>query len=175
MSEKPTACETHRIWSRPFRKAAGWVENATHLCLNHALFEGIAERSVRHIVSHMHPRQYNRDEIIFDMGKSGAGAMLILSGEVIIMAEQIELARLRPGDLFGEVALATALPRTARAIATSDCDLVFFMRADLDEWIDRAPREAARFLINLSTILAERLMERNLEVAGNRENATLKP
>lgn len=165
MAETGHDTKNHHIWSRPFRKPAGWEEEATRLCLNHALFEGIAERSVRHVVTHMHPRHYRQDEVIFDMGKSGAGAMLILSGEVLIMADQIELAKLKAGDLFGEVALATTLPRTARALALSDCELIFFLRADLDEWIDRKPREAARFLINLSTMLAERLMERNLEMA----------
>ncbi|PIP01500.1 MAG: cyclic nucleotide-binding domain-containing protein [Zetaproteobacteria bacterium CG12_big_fil_rev_8_21_14_0_65_54_13] len=154
----------NRIWSRPFRKRPEWVEEATRLCLEHCLFEGIAERSIQHIVSHMHPRDYQRDEVIFEMAHAGASAMLILSGEVLIMADTVELTRLHQGDIFGEVALATALPRTAQAIAAEDCRLVFFLRSDLDEWIERRPREASRFLINLSTMLAERLMERNLEM-----------
>ncbi|TLS69016.1 cyclic nucleotide-binding domain-containing protein [Mariprofundus erugo] len=154
----------NRIWSRPFRKKSEWVEEATALCLAHCLFDGIAERSVQHIVSHMHPRNYHRNEVIFDMGHAGASAMLILSGEVVIMADTVELTRLHQGDIFGEVALATTLPRTAQAIAKADSRLVFFLRSDLDEWIERTPREASRFLINLSTMLAERLMQRNLEV-----------
>jgi len=154
----------NRIWSRPFRKKVAWVEEATRLCLDHCLFEGIAERSVQHIVSHMHPRTYQRGEVIFEMAHAGASAMLILDGEVLIMADTVELTRLHHGDIFGEVSLATPLPRTAQAIASKDCRLVFFLRSDLDEWIERRPREASHFLINLSTMLAERLMERNLEV-----------
>jgi len=154
----------NRVWSRLFRNKVEWEEEATRICLNHCLFEGIAERSIRHIVSHMHPRHYQRDEIIFDMAKAGAGAMLILSGEVSIMADSVELVSLHANDVFGEVALATALPRTARAVAKTGCHLVFFLRSDLDEWLERKPREASRLLINLSTMLAERLMERNLDM-----------
>ncbi len=154
----------NQFWSRPFRKKTAWAEEATRLCINHSLFEGIAARSVEHIVGHMHPRNYQQDEVIFDMAHVGVGAMLILAGDVRIMAENIELTRLHEGDIFGEVALATTLPRTARAIAAADCRLVFFLRSDLDEWIERKPDEACCFLLNLSTILAERLMERNLSM-----------
>jgi len=150
------------IWSLPFRKKPEWVVEASRLCRDHYLFEGITERSVEHIVAHMHPRNYQPDEVIFDMAHAGASAMLILEGEVAIRADTVELTRLKTGDIFGEVALATDLPRTAQAIALRDCRLVFFLRSDLDEWIEHSPKEASRFLINLSTLLAERLMQRNL-------------
>ncbi|MDX8405004.1 MAG: cyclic nucleotide-binding domain-containing protein [Mariprofundus sp.] len=153
-----------QIWSRPFRKKTAWVDEATALCLDHCLFNDIPNRSVQQIVEHMHPRDYQRDEVIFEMGHAGASAMLILSGEVVIRADTVELTRLHHGDIFGEVALATTLPRTAQAMASADSQLVFFLRSDLDEWIERSPREASRFLINLSTMLAERLMQRNLEM-----------
>jgi len=164
MDSDSNAAQMNRTWSKPFRSKPEWVEEATRLCLDHCLFAGISERSVRHIVSHMHPRRYQCDETIFDMSNAGAGAMLILSGEVAILANSIELTRLQCGDIFGEVALVTALPRTARAVALADCHLVFFLRSDMSEWIERKPREASRFLINLSTMLAERLMERNLDM-----------
>ncbi|MDQ6993284.1 MAG: cyclic nucleotide-binding domain-containing protein [Mariprofundus sp.] len=154
----------HHIWSRPFRKRAEWTEQATDLCLQHCLFEGIPERSVQHIVAHMHPRHYQHDECIFDMAQTGASAILLLSGEVRILADATELTRLHHGDIFGEVAMATSLPRTAQAIAVGECHLVFFLRADLDEWVERRPREASLFLINLATMLAERLMERNIDL-----------
>jgi len=156
--------KVNRFWSLPLKKKDAWVEETVPLCRDHCLFEGISERSVYHIVTRMHSRQYQKGEMVFDMGQSGAGAMFILSGEVAILADAVELAHLHRGDLFGEVALATSLPRTAQAMALTNCSLVFFMRSDLDEWIDRAPKEAARFLVNLSTMLAERLLGRNLEL-----------
>jgi len=153
-----------RFWSLPLKKKDAWVEQTIPLCRSHCLFEGISERSIAYIVTRMHPRQYQKGEMVFDMGQAGAGAMFIMSGEVAIMVDAVELAHLHRGDLFGEVALATSLPRTAQAMALTDCGLVFFMRSDLDEWVDRSPKEAARFLGNLSTMLAERLLGRNLEL-----------
>ncbi len=164
MDAERAAVQRDRIWSRPFRNRPQWQDAAAAICLNHCLFRDIPERSIRQIVTHMHPRHYRRGESIFEMGKAGAGAMLIIDGEVAIMADAVELTRLQRGDIFGEVALATDLPRTARAVAESDVELVFFLRSDLDEWIERKPREAARLLVNLSTMLAERLMERNLDM-----------
>jgi len=57
--------------------------------------------------------------------------------------------------------LAADLPRTADIVAIEDCELVFFLRSDLQEWLAIMPKEAARLLQNLSKMLAQRLMEKN--------------
>lgn len=109
----------------------------------------------------MHRRQFRPDETIFHSGDQGAGAILVLEGQVRIMARGIELARLESGDFFGEIALATAEMRTADAIAAEACQLVYFLKQDLEEWIEHEPRLGARFLMNLSAVLGHRLYEMN--------------
>jgi len=67
----------------------------------------------------MHLRDFNAGEVIFTQGGQGAGAILVLNGEVRVSADKTELARLRDGDFFGEIALAASEKRTADATATS--------------------------------------------------------
>jgi len=149
------------IWLRLFRPKLEWVEDACALCEKNPLFQKVPLKSIRWLVSRMHPRSYSAGEPIIGMGNSGAGAILILSGEVSVRANGVELERMHRGDLFGEVALATDLPRTAEVTAIQDCELVFFLRSDLQEWLAIMPKEAARLLQNLSKMLAQRLMEKN--------------
>ncbi|MDQ6986948.1 MAG: cyclic nucleotide-binding domain-containing protein [Mariprofundaceae bacterium] len=149
------------VWLRLFRPKVDWVEDACALCEKNPLFEKVPRKSIRWLVSRMHLRTYKAGESIFSMGNAGAGAVLMLAGEVSVSVKDVELDRMQRGDLFGEVALATELPRTAEVVAIRDCELVFFLRSDLKEWLAIMPKEAARLLQNLSKMLAQRLMDKN--------------
>ena len=154
-----------KFWIRLSQPKEEWVESACALCEKNPLFEKVPLKSIRWLVTRMHPRQYSAGEKIVDMGNAGAGAVLILSGEVSIRINDVELGRMHRGDLFGEVALVADLPRTAEVTAIDDCELVFFLRSDLQEWLAIMPKEAARLLQNLSKMLAERLLDKNKKIS----------
>jgi CRP-like cAMP-binding protein len=153
------------VWLRLFRPRVDWVEDACGLCEKNPLFEQIPHRSVRRLVSRMHRRSYKAGETIVGMGNAGAGAVLVLSGEAEVSVGDVELERMRRGDLFGEVALVADLPRTAEVTAVEDCELLFFLRSDLQEWLAIMPKEAARLLQNLATMLGQKLMAKNISIS----------
>ncbi|MEM7563022.1 MAG: cyclic nucleotide-binding domain-containing protein, partial [Pseudomonadota bacterium] len=125
----------------------------------------IPERQTAFLCQKMHVRRFKQDEVIFKLGDQGAGAILVMEGSVRIMANTTELAVLEEGDFFGEIALAATEKRTADAVATSPTQLVFFLKQDLEEWIEYEPRLGARFLMNLSSALAHRLYHANELIA----------
>ncbi len=151
----------HPLWSNFFRHRHDWIRRTCRLCENNPLFRGVPRRAIRWLVSRMHLRHYDSGEVLFRMGDPGAGAVLLLSGKVRIDIRGVTVATLCDGDLFGEVALATSLPRTADAVTTEPCEVVFFLRSDLQEWIDTNPRQASVLLVNLANMLAHRLMKAN--------------
>jgi len=157
------------IWLRLSRPSTDWVEDACNLCAQNPLFEQVPYKSIRRLVSRMHRRSYQAGEAVVSMGNAGAGAVLILSGEVAVSVSDVELERMQRGDLFGEVALVADLPRTAEVTATQDCELLFFLRSDLQEWLAIMPKQAARLLQNLATMLGQRLMEKNVLI-GQRDS-----
>jgi len=152
---------TNPLWSNLFRKPAALRSELTELWLATPLFQDIPRRAVEHLVADMHPRDYAAEESVFRVGERGAGAVLIHSGSVSIRSGDIELARLEHGDFFGEIALAIDEPRTADAIAVEPTRLVFLLRADVEEWIERAPALGGRFALNLARIIASRLRRAN--------------
>lgn len=153
------------LWSNIFRTGDSELQTITSLWQDTPLFADIPERHIQMLCSKMHRRQFKKDETIFSQGDQGAGAILVLEGSVRIMANKTRLALLEPGDFFGEIALAETERRTADAYAVSASRLVFFLKQDLEEWIDQQPRLGARFLMNLSATLAKRLYEANKLIA----------
>ena len=162
--------EKHPLWNNIFRQKDDAITAVCRLWSETPLFEKIPNSSIHRLVKNMHPRFYNQGDIIFTTGDIGAGAVLIKSGEINIMAGEKVLARLQTGDFFGEVALVVDEARTADAIASTDCELIFFLRPDLEEWVHNSPKQGAQLLKNISRILAGRLSNANDMLAIKKES-----
>lgn len=149
------------FWSNLFGKQPSETDIITRYWLETPLFKGIPKKHVEQLAENMHIRDYQTDEAIFKQGDQGAGAILVLTGEVEVMASEHPLAKLEAGDFFGEITLAETEERTAHATCRAPSRLVFFLKQDLEEWIDVEPRLGAVFLMNLSSTLAQRLHKAN--------------
>jgi len=86
-------------------------------------------------------------ELVFRQGELGSSLYLILAGEVAVQTgteakkePSRELARLRPGAFFGEMALLTNGPRSATVVALKPSDFLEVSRKAVRELVDRDPR-----------------------------------
>ena len=64
----------------------------------------------------MTKRHYDAGETIIREGEPGEEFFLISDGEVDVIRADHEVARLGPGDFFGEVALISGEPRNATVV-----------------------------------------------------------
>ena len=151
----------HFIWGNIFKKSTDDISTITRYWKESPLFKNIPERHIALLSEKMHVRTFQQDEVVFRQGDQGAGAILVLDGKVKIMAKDTVLAELDNGDFFGEIALAETDKRTADAYCMTTSRLVFFLKQDLEEWIEIEPRLSTIFLMNLSSILAQRLQQAN--------------
>jgi len=90
-------------------------------------------------------RTYSSGETIFEMGMPGDNMMAVLSGSVRISVpspdgREIVLAILRPGEVFGEIALLDGKERTADASAMGPCHLAMLDRRDVLAFLERHPK-----------------------------------
>ncbi len=152
----------HPLWHNLFRKKDDRITEVSRMWMETPLFEKISAKECRELVKTMHPRHYKKGELVFNSGDIGASIVLIRSGSIEIKATDKLLAELTAGDFFGEVALIIDEPRTADAIATEDSELIFFLRSDLEEWVKRAPKSGAQFMLNIATVIAARLRHTNI-------------
>lgn len=78
--------------------------------------EPIIERLARALA----PAQATSGEVVIREGDAGDKVYFIESGSVEVTKEGRHIAHLGPGEIFGEIALLRAVPRTATVTATSD-------------------------------------------------------
>ena len=133
------------------------------------VFSTLTKRELRNVAFIVHRREYRVGEHIFYQNDPGLGMYVIERGEVLIKIvdkdrNEKELATLRAGEFFGELALLDESPRSAFATAKTDCSLIGFFRPDLFELIKKHTDAGIKILLKLAEIIGERLRATNREV-----------
>jgi CRP-like cAMP-binding protein len=118
-------------------------------------------------------RTYIKDSIIFCEGEPGNELFIIQKGSVKIIKitqdNEILLAVLKAGDIFGEMALLESKPRAAGAVAYEDCQLMAVNKANFQQMIISQPQLISR----LTTLLAERIWAIYRQLANTQINDPL--
>lgn len=125
-------------------------------------FAGLYDDEYHALAKACGAENFKEGEVIFHEGDSGAKLYIILAGEVTISTEHSGvIARLKPIDLFGEVAMVQPINRVATATAVSKTTVLTLTRMALEELQVDEPRAAFMVLRNLAAALAEKLSSTN--------------
>lgn len=131
---------------------------------------GIPEAVREELAQRSRKALYAPDEVIVRRGDSGSDFFVITSGDVRVMGggggeggppREWEVARLGPGQFFGEMSLLTGEPRSATVVAHTPCTVHAIGHADLRGLLEMDPGLAEEF--------AEVLSRRKAELAHRRE------
>ena len=102
-------------------------------------------------------RVYPKSTMIFSESQNGPDMFIIQEGQVkiskVVDGNEVTLAMLKKGDMFGEMALLENKPRSASAIAYEPCKLMAVNRQNFDLMVATQPQLISR----LTTMLADRL------------------
>jgi CRP-like cAMP-binding protein len=96
---------------------------------------------------------YRSGDVIFRQGDAGDCLYVLLDGEVDIYAHGRHINTLRPGEIFGEMALIDDLPRSGSAIANTDCRVALVDRRRFTYLVQQTPF----FALEVMHVMAERL------------------
>jgi CRP/FNR family transcriptional regulator, cyclic AMP receptor protein len=121
------------------------------LLRGNALFAELPPAAIERLASYMTRRSVRRGTTIFVKGDPGTGLMGVLSGTVKITVlapdgREAVLNIIGEGEVFGEIALLDGHPRTADAIAMTDCELVVIDRRDFVPFLRSHPDIALKFI-----------------------------
>ncbi|GAB2790916.1 hypothetical protein GCM10027275_39800 [Rhabdobacter roseus] len=129
---------------------------------NTRLFETTPENVLTAIAPIMKEVPGREGELLVKKGDIGTFMYIIYAGEVGIYDGTKELARFTKGDIFGELALLDAEPRSASAVAETD---VLLFRIDQDDFYDLM-EERSEVLRNVLHILCQRIRLQNTKLSG---------
>ena len=102
-------------------------------------------------------REYKAGEVIFRAGEAGNEFFVVRDGTVGIEVNGAIVERLGSSEIFGEMALVEAKPRSATVIAETDCVVVPISEKQFLAMVEYAPS----FSLAVIRTLAYRLREAN--------------
>jgi len=157
------------LWGNIFKKRNGDDEGILKTLRLVPLFADMSDGELQEFEKLIHRRAFKANETIFWEGEPGVGMYVIQRGTVAIFKHapgegREELATLRNGEFFGELALLDETPRSATAVAKEPADIIGLFRPDLFELLERKPRLGNKFLFQLASIIGERLKHTNAEM-----------
>jgi len=140
------ACPTPRRM-QPVRRTVSMLE----ILCNHAIFGKLPKTMIERLCSRLTRRKVARGTTIFAKGDAGAELMGVLAGSVKISVPAADgreavLNVIHKGEIFGEIALLDGRPRTADAVAMSDCELMVIERRDFIPFVREQPEVALKLI-----------------------------
>ena len=101
---------------------------------------------------------FNQGQTIFREGDPGDQLYIVAEGQIDIVTDSQLLETVRPGGILGEMALIDDKPRSATAIARTDCVLAPVSRQHFLALVERTPL----FALQVMRVMAERLRRANI-------------
>lgn len=119
------------------------------------LFEALSNRAMHTIEQNLSKRHFTQGEVLFREGDPGEVLYIVKSGQVRIYVsgsnyETSVILFVRPGDIFGELAIVDGLPRSASATALKDTIVFTIQRHIFRALMRQYPQLALNFMKLLS-------------------------
>ena len=123
------------------------------------LFKLLDEQELEQFASVVDSTSAKQGEIVFNAGDLGT-LYIVRSGEIELYVkdttgQKIVLTTAEKNDIFGELSMLDARPRSATAIALQDCELLLLDRDDLLMLFQRQPDAALNMLAAMSGMLRQ--------------------
>ena len=122
------------------------------------LFSGLSQRQLRQLARLVKERQFRPGVTIVEEGTmSGVGFFIVAEGEASVSVDGVEVARVGPGDHFGELALINEDARAASVIAVTRLRCLVIAFWDFRKFARDNPDVAWKLLQHVTALLmAER-------------------
>ena len=130
------------------------------------LFKAMAGPEIAELRQSLRERALRKGQVLLRQGDPGDEMYLVLRGTVLVsrlVTGRVEhvIARIGPGEFFGEMSLLADSPRSATIQAELDTVLLVLDRAQLQRLTEQSPRAAAAFFQAMVQDFIERLRASN--------------
>jgi SulP family sulfate permease len=155
-------------------EASGWQEKSDETPLQFQdieILQGMDKNTINALRQCVQERVAYAGEALFTVGDSGDEIFLIRRGIVRILlplkgGKYHHLATFSRGDYFGEMGFSDGKPRSANAIAKTDCELYVLSRKKFDLRVYDNAVLGARVFARLASALSLRLRQTDSELSA---------
>ena len=123
------------------------------------LFYELYDDEISSIVDKCRVLSLGAGEYVFEVGDTGDDIFLLLHGSAQVLVNDIEIAKLRKGDLFGEMALLRDPLRHADIYVDHEASLLVLNADDIFRLFESNNKLFSIIMLNLSRMLATRLKD----------------
>ena len=128
------------------------------------LFSCLSSRELKRVAKDVRQSQFDVGTTVVREGKmSGVGFFILEEGEASVSVGGEEVARLQPGDHFGELGLISERPRTATVTAVTPITCLVMDSWDFRNLVQSSPETGWKLLQHVAGLLDdERARSRSL-------------
>jgi HEAT repeat protein len=149
-----------QLMSHPTTTATVSITERVMVLKNTDLFAETPENVLSSIAPIMREVSYHEGQTVFEKGDLGTSMFVIYDGQVGIYDGKVQLATFGRGDVFGELALLDAEPRSAAVTTLNDVQLFRIDQVDFYDLMD----ERGEVLRNIIRILCQRIRNQNTKL-----------
>jgi len=131
-------------------------DRRTELLAACPLFGGVTGEDLAAIAERALEVDFPADHVIARQGEIGTGFFVVVDGSVRVVRDGQELARLGPGDFFGEMSVIDGLPRVAQVVTTGATRCLALASWEFERLIIDHPTIGLAILRGLSARLRSR-------------------
>ncbi len=122
------------------------------------LFRSVPAGEIDAIVAAARLRTFRRGQVVFTTGDPGDSLLVVLSGRVKVVARSVDgdeltLAIVQPGSVFGELSVTDGGPRSADAEALEESRLLVVPREAVQDVCSRVPSVALALANSIAATL----------------------
>lgn len=129
------------------------------------IFAGLPPAEIDKLANYARVERFRKGATLFHKGDTGVGLVAVHRGQVKISVpsadgKEARLNTMRAGEFLGEIALLDGKPRTADAIAETDCDVVILDRREFQPLL----RSSADLCLRIMQVLCARVRRTSEQV-----------
>ena len=124
------------------------------------IFQELRDDFLVRLASVMEELSFPANHTIFTQGQEGRSLYIVISGVVRVHIGDRDLAKLKQGDVVGEMSLFDSEPRSASVTTLEPCECLMLTQLQLYDAID----ETSGIAINIIRLLSRRIRELNNKV-----------
>jgi CRP-like cAMP-binding protein len=144
------------LWSAPLNASR---ENFLH---HVPVMVGLDDEAIHYLSDLAREEHFAAGAVIIGEGEQGTRMFFLSAGHVTVVkahgtAQPVTLAKLGPGEFFGEMSLVESVTRSASVVATDAVTVCTLKGADFHRLYQHRPEQYGIVMLNLARDLAHRL------------------